>query len=316
MPRRGSAGERQLEQRVGRAVGGDQRRAVGGEADLRRIGAGKRPRVARRLERLDDREAGRIGVAARVEDVNLRVAQRDARRHRPAGGDAAEQREPVVRDREQRDVVAAGVDDEEAIAAGDDGALRCEVRLARAAPAGRVRAELAQRPVLCAAEGDDLVVLGVVRLEIHSVQGEAPFAFAVRPHAKESSGAAIPLHRGTGRVRRTRRAADFAFMNARRELQRLDLVEASVVLPGRTLTSLRPRSAEALLDEEAFEHEEFLPYWAELWGSGEELSEEIAERDVSGLRVVELGCGLALPSLAAAAGGANVLAPDWASAAS
>jgi len=101
-------------------------------------------------------------------------------------------------------------------------------------------------------------------------------------------------------------------MNAPRELQRLDLVEASVVLPGRTLTILRPRSAEALLDEEAFEHEEFLPYWAELWGSGEELSEEIAERDVSGLRVVELGCGLALPSLAAAAGGANVLATDWA----
>jgi len=94
-------------------------------------------------------------------------------------------------------------------------------------------------------------------------------------------------------------------------LSRLDLVEASVVLPGRTLTILRPRSAEALLDEEAFEREEFLPYWAELWGSGEELSEEIAERDVSGLRVVELGCGLALPSLAAAVGGAHVLASDW-----
>jgi predicted nicotinamide N-methyase len=101
-------------------------------------------------------------------------------------------------------------------------------------------------------------------------------------------------------------------MCAPRELSRLDLVEASVVLPGQTLTILRPRSAEALLDEEAFEHEEFLPYWAELWGSGEELSEEVAERDVSGLRVVELGCGLALPSLAAAAGGADVLATDWA----
>ena len=101
-------------------------------------------------------------------------------------------------------------------------------------------------------------------------------------------------------------------MRAPRELlRRLDLVEASVVLPGRTLTILRPRSAEALLDEEAFEREEFLPYWAELWGSGEELSEEIAERDVTGLRVVELGCGLALPSLAAAAGGAQVLATDW-----
>jgi predicted nicotinamide N-methyase len=96
-------------------------------------------------------------------------------------------------------------------------------------------------------------------------------------------------------------------------VRNLDLVESSVVLPGRTLTILRPRSAEALLDEEAFEREEFLPYWAELWGSGEELSEEIAERDVAGLRVLELGCGLGLPSLAAAVGGAHALATDWSS---
>jgi predicted nicotinamide N-methyase len=94
-------------------------------------------------------------------------------------------------------------------------------------------------------------------------------------------------------------------------LKHLDLVEAHVQLRGRTLSILRPRDAEALLDEEAFEHEEFLPYWAELWSSGEVLAREVAERDVATLRVVELGCGLALPSLAAAAGGARVLATDW-----
>jgi len=91
----------------------------------------------------------------------------------------------------------------------------------------------------------------------------------------------------------------------------LDLVENLVELPAGTLSILRPRSAEALLDEQAFEHEEFLPYWAELWASGEALARSVAERDVSGLRVVELGCGLALPSLAAALGGAHVLATDW-----
>jgi predicted nicotinamide N-methyase len=91
----------------------------------------------------------------------------------------------------------------------------------------------------------------------------------------------------------------------------LDFVEQAVPLPRRTLSILRPRDAEALLDEEAFEHEEFLPYWAELWASGEALARAITARDVRGLRVVELGCGLALPSLAAAVGGAHVLATDW-----
>jgi hypothetical protein len=46
-----------------------------------------------------------------------------------------------------------------------------------------------------------------------------------------------------------------------------DVVEEVVPLNGRDLRLLRPRDAEALLDEHAFEHEEFLPYWAELWPS-------------------------------------------------
>lgn len=35
-------------------------------------------------------------------------------------------------------------------------------------------------------------------------------------------------------------------------------------------------------------------------------------RDLRGLRVLELGCGLGLPALAAALSGADVLATDWA----
>jgi predicted nicotinamide N-methyase len=54
-----------------------------------------------------------------------------------------------------------------------------------------------------------------------------------------------------------------------------------------------------------------LPYWAELWKSGLTLAEEVAGRDVRGSRVVELGCGLGVPSVAAALGGADVLATDW-----
>jgi len=78
------------------------------------------------------------------------------------------------------------------------------------------------------------------------------------------------------------------------------------------LTLLRPPSADELIDEAAFDEDEFLPYWAELWPSGVALAEVVAGLDVRGLRVLELGAGLGLPSLAAALGGAEVLATDWA----
>ena len=90
-----------------------------------------------------------------------------------------------------------------------------------------------------------------------------------------------------------------------------DLVEESVALRGAALQVLRPRDAEALLDERAFEHEEFLPYWAELWPSGVALARRVAARALKGARVLELGCGLGLPSLAAALAGGRVLATDW-----
>ena len=94
-------------------------------------------------------------------------------------------------------------------------------------------------------------------------------------------------------------------------MDELALTQETIQLGDRELLITRPVNAESLLDEDAFEHEEFLPYWAELWPSGRALAEIVGERDVSGLRVVELGCGLGLPSLAAALGGANVLATDW-----
>jgi predicted nicotinamide N-methyase len=78
------------------------------------------------------------------------------------------------------------------------------------------------------------------------------------------------------------------------------------------LSILRPPNAEELIDEAAFEEDEFLPYWAELWPSGLALARHVAGLDLAGRRVLELGCGLGLPSLAAASRGAHVLATDWA----
>jgi len=90
-----------------------------------------------------------------------------------------------------------------------------------------------------------------------------------------------------------------------------DLVEEVVALDGREVRLLRPRDSEALLDEEAFEREEFLPYWAELWPSSVALARAVGKRALRGARTLELGCGLGLPSIAAALAGGRVLATDW-----
>lgn len=93
----------------------------------------------------------------------------------------------------------------------------------------------------------------------------------------------------------------------------VDLVEEVVLLRDRELAVLRPRDSEALIDEEAFEREELMPYWAELWPSGVALARAVSALSLGGRRVLELGCGgLALPSIAAALAGARVVATDWA----
>jgi predicted nicotinamide N-methyase len=84
------------------------------------------------------------------------------------------------------------------------------------------------------------------------------------------------------------------------------------VLAGTALTLERPPSADDLIDEAAFEEDEYLPYWAELWPSGIALARVVESLELRGRRVLELGAGLGLPSLAAALGGADVLATDWA----
>src|SRR5215211_884562 len=89
-----------------------------------------------------------------------------------------------------------------------------------------------------------------------------------------------------------------------------DLTEHVVALAGHRLALLAPRDTEALLSEEAFAEEEFLPYWAELWPSAEALARVLSRRPLTGRRVIELGCGLGLPSIAAALSGGRVLATD------
>jgi predicted nicotinamide N-methyase len=93
-------------------------------------------------------------------------------------------------------------------------------------------------------------------------------------------------------------------------LAHLDLVEERLELAGISLEIARPLDAAALVSEEEFADNEFLPYWAEIWPSGLRLAAHLTPA-VAELRIVELGCGLALPSLVASALGAEVLATDW-----
>src|SRR3954471_19267186 len=89
----------------------------------------------------------------------------------------------------------------------------------------------------------------------------------------------------------------------------LDVIAETVAAGGASLTVVRPRDWDALRHQEGAAGRS-APYWALAWPSGMALAETLAGRDLAGRRVLELGCGLGLPSLVAAHRGAAVLATD------
>src|SRR5688572_3729392 len=89
-----------------------------------------------------------------------------------------------------------------------------------------------------------------------------------------------------------------------------ELVSQSVELPSGDVRVLQPRAAAELPDSGPVEWAPIAPYWAVLWRSGVGLARELDGMPLRGLRVVELGCGLAVPSIVAARAGASVLATD------
>jgi predicted nicotinamide N-methyase len=94
-------------------------------------------------------------------------------------------------------------------------------------------------------------------------------------------------------------------------LSAYDPVREDVSVGALVLSILRPSSAEDLIDEDEYARDERLPYWAELWPSALVLAERLTARPPAGARVVELGCGVGLPAVVAALGGADVVATDW-----
>jgi predicted nicotinamide N-methyase len=78
----------------------------------------------------------------------------------------------------------------------------------------------------------------------------------------------------------------------------------------RSFKIILPQSAEDLLDEEAFEKDERMPYWADLWPSARALGRWVLRQTALEGRWLELGCGVGLPSVAVKSREGDILATD------
>ena len=89
-----------------------------------------------------------------------------------------------------------------------------------------------------------------------------------------------------------------------------ELVTHRIELPSGEMRLLQPAEAAEIPDDHQVEWAPLAPYWSVLWRSGMALARQLDGEPLRGQRVVELGCGLAAPSIAAARGGADVIATD------
>jgi ETFB lysine methyltransferase len=94
----------------------------------------------------------------------------------------------------------------------------------------------------------------------------------------------------------------------RRLGRRFAVVTVSVAVGDTTVAVRKPRSADELISPEDFEHDERLPYWAELWPSALVLANHLP---LPQGRLLELGCGVGLVTAVALSTGWDVLATDY-----
>jgi predicted nicotinamide N-methyase len=96
------------------------------------------------------------------------------------------------------------------------------------------------------------------------------------------------------------------------ELRReFDITQTDMMVAGREIHIFHPRNADDLIDEKAYDDDERLPYWADIWPSARVLAERVATMPVDGRRFLELGSGAGLVSVAAALAGFDVTATDY-----
>lgn len=93
--------------------------------------------------------------------------------------------------------------------------------------------------------------------------------------------------------------------------ERFDPIERAIVVRGTAYRLWHPPDVEALIDVAAFEADERIPYWANVWESALVLAEDLCCVDGGGRSLLELGCGLGLPAIVAARQGFTATASDY-----
>ena len=93
-------------------------------------------------------------------------------------------------------------------------------------------------------------------------------------------------------------------------------VRETVLVEGRSFDIVRPAESQRLLDHPAvhaaFESDEYMPYWADLWPAARMLAQALVkETPRPQTRVLEIGCGLGLPGIVALSLGMNVTFSDY-----
>jgi len=93
-------------------------------------------------------------------------------------------------------------------------------------------------------------------------------------------------------------------------------VRETVIVDDRSFLIERPSESDRLLDvpavHAAFDQDEYMPYWADLWPAARMLAKVmLREPWPAGQPALEIGCGLGLPGIAALACGLSVTFSDY-----
>jgi predicted nicotinamide N-methyase len=93
--------------------------------------------------------------------------------------------------------------------------------------------------------------------------------------------------------------------------ERFAPIERVIDVRGTVYRFWQPPDVDALIDVAAFEADERIPYWANVWESALVLAEDLAALDGRGRTLLELGCGLGLPAIVAGRQGFAATASDY-----